>query len=278
MNKTGKKLLIASFLILLLTFGIVFALRLKEEAGKDEPADVPVYVIDDETGTEEKYDREALKKVWDENRAISSDYIGQILFPSGLLDLPFVQGPTNETYLRKDWKSGEYTEEGSVFLDYLNDLDDRNLILYGHFVYSNLDPERTHMFTPLEKLLKQENYDANKTVLLLLEDEIREYEVAMVYYCELEADESGEYVYTRDDMQYYWVDDGERFFDYENRTINANYFREYIDAARENAQYDTGVSFDFSDRFLTLQTCVENHDELREIVLCKEVSRIPYTN
>ena len=40
--------------------------------------------------------------------------------------------------------------------------------------------------------------------------------------------------------------------------------------------YDTGVSVDYNDKLLTLQTCVENHSELREIVLLKEVSRTSY--
>ena len=67
-----------------------------------------------------------------------------------------------------------------------------------------------------------------------------------MYYCELEA-ENGEYIYTRDDMQYYWTNQGEEYY-----------------------------NSDFSNQFLTLQTCVENHDELLEIVLCKEVGRYKF--
>ena len=58
--------------------------------------------------------------------------------------------------------------------------------------------------------------------------------------------------------------------------FNLDYFNDYIEAAGNAALYDTGAEFDFNDRFLTLQTCVQNHDELREIVLCKEVGVIPF--
>lgn len=224
----------------------------------------------------DKYDLAALKKVWTDNHAINADYKGQIIFQSGLIDLPFVQGKTNDTYLRTDWSTGNHDEEGSIFMDADNAFRDQNLVIYGHFVYPSLDPERTHKFSPLEKLLKKENYEANKDLILVLEKEIREYEVVLVFYCELLPDEGGEYVYTRGDLQYYWFNKGEDYFDANTRTINLNYYNDYIEAARNAALYDIDAEYDFNDRFLTLQTCVENHDELREIVLCKQVNVIPF--
>ncbi|MBR2577999.1 MAG: class B sortase [Erysipelotrichaceae bacterium] len=224
----------------------------------------------------DKYDYAALKKIWTDSHAINSDYKGQIIFQSGLIDLPFVQGQTNNTYLRTDWSTGDYDEEGSIFMDADNAFRDQNLVIYGHFVYPSLDPERTHKFSPLEKLLKKENYEENKDLILVLENEIREYEIVLVFYCELLPDDSGEYIYTRGDLQYYWFNRGEDYFDSNTRSINLDYFNDYIEAARNAALYDIDAEFDFNDRFLTLQTCVENHDELREIILCREVNVIPF--
>ncbi|MBR2067577.1 MAG: hypothetical protein IJ875_04895, partial [Solobacterium sp.] len=57
---------------------------------------------------------------WQMNEDINEDYIATIRFESGLIDLPVVQGPTNDTYLRTDWKDMSFDDEGSIFFDYEN--------------------------------------------------------------------------------------------------------------------------------------------------------------
>lgn len=207
-----------------------------------------------------------VKELWDTYSVKSNDYVGTITFESGLIDLPFVQGSDNNTYYRTNWETKKYDEEGSVFLDSSNTLDDQNLILIGHYVYPMYDESRTHMFTPLAKLTDKDNYEANKYVKLYLESEVRRYEIAYVYYCELIEDEyEGEkFSYTNDGFEFYYPNYTEEQFD------------KYIDTVKKNAFYDTGVSVDYNDKLLTLQTCVENHDELREIVLLKEIDRTSY--
>ena len=39
------------------------------------------------------------------------------------------------------------------------------------------------------------------------------------------------------------------------------------------ALYDTGVEVNKGDKLLTLQTCIDNEKDLREIVVAKEVNR-----
>lgn len=207
-----------------------------------------------------------VKELWDTYSVKSNDYVGTITFESGLIDLPFVQGSDNNTYYRTNWETMKYDEEGSIFLDSSNILDDQNLILIGHYVYPMYDESRTHMFTPLAKLTDKDNYEANKYVKLYFKDEVRRYEIAYVYYCELIEDEyEGEkFYYTNDGFEFYYPNYTEEQFD------------KYIDTVKKNAFYDTGVSVDYNDKLLTLQTCVENHDELREIVLLKEIDRTSY--
>ena len=69
---------------------------------------------------------------------------------------------------------------GSVFMDYRNDLDDENIIIYGHHFSPPFDPSRTRAFTPLELLMEEENYADNNKITLILDNEIREYVVAAV--------------------------------------------------------------------------------------------------
>ena len=57
-----------------------------------------------------------------------------------------------------------------------------------------------------------------------------------MYYCELEA-ENGEYIYTRDDMQYYWTNQGEEYYNSDFRSINEKYFKDYIKAATKSQLY-----------------------------------------
>ncbi len=230
---------------------------IKDDEPKVSAATTPQVIDDDEA---------LITKLWDENSKISDDYIGTITFESGLINLPFVQGDNNDTYYRKDWISKEYSEEGSVYLDSSNSLDDQNLILIGHYVYPTIDPSGTRMFTPLAQLIDEENYEENKYVKLYLHNELRRYEIAYVYYCELIEDEyKGE--------KFFYTDNGFEFY-YPNYTEEQ--FNTYLSTIKEKSFYQTGVDLTFADKLLTLQTCVLNHPELREIVILKEINRTLY--
>ncbi|MDY3794852.1 MAG: class B sortase [Erysipelotrichaceae bacterium] len=268
MKKKNNSLIYVAIAVLsiLLVFGIVilvfdpFSFFAKEENEVVENNNNKVTEVVD------KKEKALVNTLWETNRIKSDDYVGTITFESGLIDLPFVQGSDNNTYYRTDWESMKYDEEGSIFLDSSNTLDDQNLILIGHYVYASYDASGTHKFTPLAKLIDKENYENNKYVKLYLENEVRRYEIAYVYYCELIEDEyEGEkFSYTNDGFEFYYPNYTEEQFD------------KYIDTVKKNAFYDTGVSITYNDKLLTLQTCVENHNELREIVLLKEVDRTSY--
>lgn len=199
-----------------------------------------------------------INALWDENHTFNSDYQGEISVGT-LFTYPFVQGSSNDSYLRKDWKTMTHDEEGSIFLDSRNAYDDQNLIIYGHYVYLSYDPSGTHKFTPLRLLTEEENYEENKYITLQLENEIRTYQIAYVYYVGTYVTDDG-VRHTEEGLQYYWTN------------FEDDYFQEYLKNVRKDALYDTGVEIDDNDHLLTLQTCVENKPELREIVLAKLIS------
>ncbi|MBR2801813.1 MAG: class B sortase [Erysipelotrichaceae bacterium] len=268
MNSTTRKLLILIAVLILLLAGVLGARFFLAPQG---PAESPAPTASADTTAEPTEDPyAALPTRWSreeyaKNEAINSDYVFTLRFESGLIDLPVVQGSSNDSYLRVDWESGKYTEEGTTFLDFRNVIgEDHNLIVYGHYVYRELDPSQTRMFTPLHQLADEDNYEKNRYVDLLLEDKIQRYEVADVYYCQLIYDEAEKaYLYTYDDMQYFLT----------------NYTAEYLPIYRRAIDlfrfYDTGVTWDENDQILTLQTCVENHEELRLIVIAKLVEEVP---
>ena len=107
------------FLLLCLLLALCSCSRKEPKEVIIEPPVVPVEepVVIDETKLEEYA---ILNKNWDDNDAITHDFRGFIKV-GNLIDLPFVQGKTNDTYLRKDWLTMNYDEEGSIFLDSSND-------------------------------------------------------------------------------------------------------------------------------------------------------------
>ena len=88
--------------------------------------------------------------VFNERKAINSDYIGELKI-EGLLNEYVVQTVDNEYYLHKNFNKEEYSS-GSVYMDYRNTMDDQNLILYGHYVYK----DESKIFGPLHLLKEKE--------------------------------------------------------------------------------------------------------------------------
>lgn len=192
---------------------------------------------------------------WNEKHELNNDYVGKIYFESGLIDIDFVQGETNDKYLRINWMDNTYDMEGSVFMDEDCSLDSDNITIYGHYVYPFLDASRTHKFTPLYKLI--DNYEENKYIKLFLKDEVRRYIVSGVYEINLLENE-GDY-YVDKDLIYY------------KPSFTKEYFENYINKLKEFSLVDTGVDIVHEDKLLTLQTCVENHPEKRLIVIAKQI-------
>ena len=228
-----------------------------------------------------------LHKMWSANKSLNSDYLGQIVFDSGLADLAIVQADDvyqedgtmyefytqdgirvndpedysgNDVYIWSDWKSHDYdgyAKDGAVFMDYRNSLSDQNLILYGHHIARDFDRNGDKEFTPLDLLLQEENLEKNRLLKLILEHEIREYEVARVFLID---------TYDEDQVQIVRTDFGHDLSGADDPAFFENYLT-LIDSLEE---YEIPGKLSASDRFLTLVTCIEHQPRYREIVLCKE--------
>lgn len=215
---------------------------------------------------EKEIENEQVQKIdelaynWNYYTERNEDYAGTIRFKSGLINLPFFKGETNDTYLRTNWENMEYDIYGSVFMDSDCDYDSQNIIIYGHYVDQAYDPNGENiMFTPLKKLMNKENYEDNKYIELVLKDEIRTYEIVAVYYCPL-IEEDG-----------LWYVDAGLIYNEPNYTLND--FNEYKKAVKNAMMFPIETDFEYEDRFLTLQTCVEGREDLREIVLAKQIDK-----
>lgn len=187
------------------------------------------------------------EKEYNENKTVNSEYIGKMKLESGLIEQNITQTTDNDKYLNRAWDN-TVNNEGSVYLDYRNYLTDQNLIFYGHYVYY----DASKMFTPLETLMDPANYEANKYIdVYFSPTDERRYVITDIFYYPLESTT----------LKYYHVN------------YDSTFFQTYYSAVKQADFYDTGETLTMNDRWISLQTCVRNHDELREIVLAKQIEK-----
>ena len=292
MNSKKKKIFVV-ILSILLAMSLLFLFVLIKKSSiqsNNDISDTNDVIIEEPT-----IKKQELRDVWLSNKAINDDYVGEIIFDSGLVNKSFVQAKSvynpktddlyhfykqngslvtdgtdltgNDVYIWTNWKDMTYDYNilgGSIFMDYRNELLDQNIIIYGHHFSkeSNNDPDRNKAFTPLELLMEKENYEKNKIVKLELDNETREYELVYVYIFDAFDENSF------DNLQYFRTNYN---FDSFLQVIDDGYYDKYIEAVENIKLYDTGLHLTNADRTLTLQTCVGGHaGELYEILVFRE--------
>ena len=273
--------------VLILFVGESLLLNRNKNDIPDEPA---VVIIEDNTPEPMPA---LLKDEWLTNKAINPDFVGCIKFDSGLIDLPFVQATDvydrygkpytfytedgqlvedienytgNDVYIWTNWKTGEYdkyNEGGSVFMDYRNNLNDQNLIIYGHHFARDWDPSGSKQFTPLDALLEQENYKVNKSLKLILNNEIREYVITNVFTININND------YELNIMRRNMNEDY-------SGNPDPGFFQKYIQYIDGINKYPIDEKLSDGDNILTLVTCMQHQPELRQIIIAKEIDKTIY--
>lgn len=236
--------------LVLIAFLLITGCASQKETVVEETVDTSNLVLEESLTFDYEYYKE-----------LNPDFVGYLEFEGGLLSQPVFQGETNNTYLRTNWQTGDYDVVGSVFMDSDSSLSDHNVIIYGHYVYKSMDPEGEIMFTPLAKLQDKNIYDENKYIRLYLENGVKLYKVVSTFFVEVE-----EYDTVNENLRYFLSEYDEK------------YFKKYKSEIKDIEMYDTGEDFNYEDKFLTLQTCTEDDENLRQIVLCKYISYKAYTN
>lgn len=275
--------------LLLVIFLLLFVLQKEDNVSIENVNEEIIDIVKKEDSVD--------RKIWNRYKEINDDYVGQVFFESGLINKPFVQAKTcykrsgepyrffnqdgsvvtnfdnytgNDVYIWMDFETMEYDfnkKGGTAFMDYRNNLDDQNIIIYGHHfsVVGGIDPDRIKAFTPLEKLLELNNYEDNKKLKLILENETREYELWAVY----EFDETIDEFF--DKCQYYRPNYNVDDFTGE---IDDVYYQNYIDYVNSIKLYDTDIDLTVNDKTLTLQTCMTPYNNLYEICVFKLIDSI----
>lgn len=164
-----------------------------------------------------------------------------ILNVSGLnVSIPIVKGKDNSYYLKHAVNKNK-SVIGSVFMDYRNNTNSRQINIYGHNS-TRFNPP----FKVLEGYLEKEYYEKNKYIEFLVNDETRKYEIFSV----IIADKDD----TEEHMQFNYSND--------------NDWLKHFERLKKKSKYKINVNVRKTDNIIVLQTCIfgKYHNKLLVIV------------
>lgn len=178
------------------------------------------------------------------------DMAGWLVIPDTVIDYPIMWTPDDENYyLYRDFKKRD-NNNGCLILDTDSSVSPptTNLIIHGHNMRSGA------MFGNLTDYEKKSFFEDHKQIILYTPECKRNYEVIAVFRSQV-------YKKTDDVFKFY------KFF----QADTEEQFRDFYDNIKELSLYDTGVTAEFGDRFITLSTCVYHVTNGRFVVIAKEV-------
>jgi sortase B len=179
------------------------------------------------------------------------DMVAWLQIPGTIVDYPVAWTPEDEEYyLRRDYK-GNKDSAGTLILDTDSCLDPltTNLIIHGHNMNSGT------MFACLFDYEDPAFCEEHKQITLYTEERQRNYEVIAVFRSQ---------VYKKKDTVFKF----DKFFQADTQEE----FDDFYKNIKELSLYDTGVTAEFGDRFITLSTCSYHVDTGRFVVVAKEVA------
>ena len=151
------------------------------------------------------------------------------------IDYPVVQANDNSYYLSKDFYNNE-SSSGSIFIDYKNKSNDKNIILYGHNMRNKT------MFNNLLKFKNENFFNENNKIHILKDNKEYIYEVFSVY----------------------TIDAG---YDYLITNFNsADAFLQYTDEIKSKSLFNTNIDISSDDNIITLSTCSYEFKDARTVV------------
>ena len=175
------------------------------------------------------------------------DLAGWLTIPGTRIDYPVMYSPDEpERYLHANFEVS-YSFAGLPFIDAACDPESGNRIIYAH---NMLDGS---MFRTLLKYQQKDFWQRNPVISFNTLYEEQEYEVVAAFY---------DKVYKKSDTNFKFY----QFYD----TSDQSRFDEAMAYYREHALYDTGVTAQCGDLFLTLVTCAYQTENGRFVVVARK--------
>ena len=176
-----------------------------------------------------------------------NDDIKGILSIDGLdVSIPVVKGKDNSYYL-KHAVTKKKSVIGSVFIDYRNNTNSRQINIYGHNSTKFNPP-----FKVLEGYLNKDYYNEHKYFEFMVNDETRKYEIFSVIVANMDSSE--------EHMQ----------FSYKKNSDWLKHFQRL----QKKSKYKINVTVNKNDKIMVLQTCIfgRYHDKLL-VIVGREIER-----
>ena len=178
----------------------------------------------------------------------NDDMVAWIQIPDTNIDYPVMWTPQDESYyLYRAFDGGE-DKNGSLILDTDSCLEPltTNLIIHGHNMKSGA------MFGNLTDYEDSSYCEEHKYISLYTKDCEKRYEILAVFRSQ---------VYKKTDQVFKFY----KFFQADTQEE----FDDFYQNIKDLSLYDTGVTAEFGDHFLTLSTCVYHVENGRFVVVAK---------
>lgn len=180
----------------------------------------------------------------------NSDMAAWLQIPGTNIDYPLMWTPRDEEYYLRRGFDGRSDDNGCLILDTDSCLDPltTNLIVHGHNMSSGL------MFGKLADYEDPDFCDEHRFITLYTRELQRNYEVIAVFRSQ---------VFRKSDQTFKFY----KFF----QADTPEEFEDFYENIKSMAFYDTGVTAEFGDHFLTLSTCSYHVTNGRFVVVAKEI-------
>lgn len=180
----------------------------------------------------------------------NSDMAAWLQIPDTIIDYPVMWTPRDENYYLRRGFDGSSNQNGCLILDTDSCLDPltTNLIIHGHNMRSGT------MFGTLLDYESQEYCWEHPNIILYTEECQRNYEVIAVFRSQVYKKSETVFKF----YKFFQADTQEEFDDFYENIMNLSL-------------YDTGVTAEFGDHFLTLSTCSYHVERGRFVVVAKEI-------
>ena len=218
----------------------------EKENTKDTVAEEP-----DGNASAADSEKEAVPNPYRDSFLANDDMAAWLEIPGTVIDYPVLWTPRDENYYLRRGFDGKSDQNGCLILDTDSSLDPltTNLIIHGHNMRSGT------MFGTLSDYAEEDFYKEHKQMTLYTKECQRNYEVLAVFRSE---------VFKKTDTVFKFY----KFFQADTREE----FDDFYQNIKAMSLYDTGVTAEFGDHFLTLSTCSYHTERGRFVVVAVETA------
>lgn len=225
----------------------------EEPISIEENEEVEETIIQENTQITETQEKEILNEyaiLYSEN----ADLYGWLKIEDTVIDYPvmYTSSEKSQFYLHRDWNKEE-SKSGLLFADERTNVDEtENTIIYGHCM------KNRSMFGTLKDYKNIDFYEEHKYIEF---DTI--YEKAIY-----------EIVSVSKGIAYYDNEPEDEYLYYKHTELDSlEDFDEYIQNAKDNAYFETGVTAEYGDKLITLSTCDYWTENARLYIVAKKISK-----